>query len=253
MPVLFMKHFSLNETPLRLEYKRGHQTCHSASCSSLLADLPEVLPLSGTVVQHNSESHFRVASTKPKLDQNPKQTPEQSTAATSWKAFTQFKMLNTPKGVALSCCSQRRLPFCTLDTEWETCLTRPKPAWRGITADLRPGITSCRTGAEITLCPSLHSLPQFLWDLNACRVTSKPPCLKSFNTAPSCLVSLEKSLPSAGRSTKPWLRDSGDLWATRPTSVISLFRLRCSPALTNQNVTTSALVLCYHSSGLAQS
>lgn len=107
MPALFMKHFSLNETPLRFKYKRGHQTCQSVSCSSLLADLPEVLPFFGTVVQHNSESHFRVPRTKPKPDQNPKQTPEQSTAVTSCKAFTQFKKLNAPEGVALSCCSQR--------------------------------------------------------------------------------------------------------------------------------------------------
>lgn len=90
MPALFTKHFSLNETPLHLEYKRGHQTCHSISCFSLLAELTEVPPLFGTMVQHNSKSHFRVPSTKTKLDQNPKQTPEQSTAATSCKAFTQL-------------------------------------------------------------------------------------------------------------------------------------------------------------------
>lgn len=62
-----------------------------------------------------------------------------------------------------------------------------------LTADLWPVIS-------VPQPPSPSSIPLAF---NAGRVASKSLCLKSFNTAPPCLVSLERPLGSVGEAASP--------------------------------------------------
>lgn len=86
MPALCTKHFSLNETALCLRYKQTPDL--PLQLSPFIISRSHYSTLSRSTVLQASKPHFsfRVASTRPEQDQNPKQTPKQGTAAPNSKA-----------------------------------------------------------------------------------------------------------------------------------------------------------------------
>lgn len=120
MPALCAEHFSLNETALRSKYKQTPDL--PLQLSPFIISRSHCSTLSRSTVQQASKPHFREASTRPELDQNPKQTLKQDTAAAPNSKAAEAQPVQTVK------CNQRNSqqisPFCTLDSESEIHLTR---------------------------------------------------------------------------------------------------------------------------------